>query len=75
MNKEEFIEIFVEELEIEDTEITENTVLDELDEWDSMASMVVIALFNEKFGKKITGDDIKNMKIVDDLLKCAEINN
>ena len=50
MTKEEFLEILTEELEVEDVKLEEATVLSSLDEWDSMAVMVVVANAGEQRG-------------------------
>jgi acyl carrier protein len=68
MTKKEFIDLFVEELEIEDTEVKPETQLNELEEWDSMGHMVVIGLVSENFDLKITASDLKALQSVDDLI-------
>jgi len=69
MTKEEFIELFIEELEIEDTSVTLDTELDSIDEWDSMAVMVTIGLAADNFGTKLTNDDIKSLTTVNSLIE------
>jgi acyl carrier protein len=68
MKKEEFISKLKEELEL-DSEINNTTELKELDEWDSMAAMVLIGFVSDNFGLTLTADDIKNMSTVDSLIE------
>lgn len=69
MNTQEFIDVFVEELEIEDTKVTLETKLETLEEWDSMGVMVFIGLVSDKFDVKITNQEIKELKSVNDLVE------
>lgn len=69
MTKEEFIKKLQEELEIEEVELDADTDLKSLDEWDSMAAMVVIAMTDDLFGKTITANDIKVLTSVKSLIE------
>lgn len=69
---EDFLDGFVEILE--DTErsaLTPETTFKDLDEWDSMTALMLIALFDEKYDKKITGNDIKQANTLNDLFEIA----
>ena len=56
----EFITNFYEILdETEKHEIHQNTDYKNLDVWDSMTSLMLIAMVDEKYGKQIKGEDIK----------------
>jgi len=68
MTKKEFIDLFVEELEIENTVVKPETQLNELEAWDSMGHMIVIGLVSENFDLKITASDLKALQSVDDLI-------
>lgn len=70
MSKEEKLELLAETLDVE--EITEETVLNDLDNWDSMTKLSLIVMFDDEFGKKITSDDIKSFVTVEDILACME---
>ncbi len=71
MKKEEFLKKIIEAVEIEE-EINESTELEEIEEWDSLAAVTTLALFNKHLGIKITTNDIKNSKTVGDVLKLGE---
>lgn len=69
---EEFLDGFIEILE--DTErsaLTPETTFKDLDEWDSMTALMLIAMFDEKYDKKITGNDIKQANTLNDLFEIA----
>jgi acyl carrier protein len=69
---EDFLDGFVEILE--DTErsaLTPETAFKDLDEWDSMTALMLIAMFDEKYDKKITGNDIKQANTLNDLFEIA----
>lgn len=57
----------------EPVDVTPDTVLRELPEWDSLAALGVIVMFDIEYGKTITGDDLKNCATIKDLFKLLEI--
>jgi acyl carrier protein len=72
MNKEEFATNFANQFDDTDpSEITFETVYKDLDEWSSLLSLSIIAMCDEEYGVKITGDDIKNSSTVEDLYKLV----
>jgi acyl carrier protein len=68
MNKNEFILGLAEELEIETT-LENTTNLKDLDEWDSMAAMVLIGYVSNEFGVTLNADDLKDITTVDSLIE------
>lgn len=65
---EEFIENFYEILdETEKNEIQNNTEFKNLDEWDSMTALMLIAIVDEKYEKQINGKDIEESVTLQDL--------
>lgn len=68
MNKQEFIDLVVEELEIEDTIVSLDTLFSDIEEWDSMGKMVMIGLVSEHFKVKLTNDDLKSLTNVSSLI-------
>lgn len=67
MTKDLFLSSLKEQLEL-DTYLTLDTHLKELDEWDSMSGMLLMAFISDEFGKEITADDLKNMTDVNSLI-------
>jgi len=67
MNRTQFLELFIEKNDIED-EISENTPLEDIEEWDSLAAVTTIALFYKELNLKVNASDMKNCKTVKDIL-------
>lgn len=68
---EKFIEQMVDMLDTEE-EITMDTVLDELDEWDSLSFVSFLAMANAAYGKKLNAIDVKNAETVADLYELVK---
>lgn len=73
MTVENFIKELQEEvfMETEISLITPETNFKNLDEWDSLTALSLIAHFDMNLGKKISGDQIKNAVIIQDLYNIA----
>jgi acyl carrier protein len=68
MELEKFVKQFAEQFDDTDaSEIKANTAFHDLEEWGSLVAMGVIALAKTKYGKTITGKEIKACKTVEDL--------
>jgi acyl carrier protein len=73
MNKEEFIQLFAEQFdETEPEEFKPETEFRQLDEWDSMVALMVIAMIDEEYSVKVSGDDIRNSSTIADLMAVVE---
>ncbi|WP_250498813.1 acyl carrier protein [Caballeronia sp. GAWG1-5s-s] len=67
---EQFIEQFLIAVDFQEpVEVTAETELLSLPEWDSLASLGVIVMFDTDFGKTISGDDIRKCVTLADLHK------
>lgn len=65
---EEFLEILITEVFSEcDTKITIETCFKDLDCWDSINALTLIALFDSEFEFKLTGDKIREASTIQDL--------
>ena len=73
MDKAEFLEKLQDVLE-RDEEITEDMVLSDMDEWDSLAAMALMAFFEKNFGLKVKLKDLNDVKTVSDLINFAGEN-
>lgn len=69
--EEKVIAILTEAFELEKGELTPQTVLDDLEFWDSMAKLTLIVVMSDEFDKKLTSNDIKNFKTVKDIIDFA----
>lgn len=64
----EFLNNFKEILDEEpNVEITLDTKFRDLDEWDSLTALSLIAMADEEYGATITGDEIKEMTTLNDI--------
>lgn len=73
MKLQDFIANFAEQFEDTDaSEINASTVFHDLDEWDSLIALAVLNMTEKKFGKKITFDEMKKCKTVEDLFNVIE---
>lgn len=68
MTNSEKIALIEETLEIDEGTLTENTVLDDVVEYDSVGKLSLIVLCDEEFGKNLSSDTIKTFKTVKDIL-------
>lgn len=70
---EDFIKKLVDALEIENaSSITGSTDFRTLEEWGSLATLSLIAMFDEEYGKEIDPSEIRNAKTIEDLYKLTE---
>lgn len=67
MTTKEFVAELAEALEFEET-IKPSTRLKDLEEWDSMGAMILVAFVSDNFDKNLTTDEIKSMTTVDSLI-------
>lgn len=70
MDRKEFLENIEELLQPEES-LNFNTPLDDLNEWDSLSKMSVIAFLDKNFGIKITFNDLNQFVTVEDIAKKA----
>jgi len=74
MELNEFVKAFAGQFDdTEASEITANCEFHDLEEWSSITGMGVIALAKVKYGKTITGPEIRQCDTVEDLFNL--INN
>jgi len=73
MEIEKFIANFVDQLdEIDANIINADTNFRDLDEWDSLTSLSVIAMVDEEYNVKLTGDDFRNSTTIQDLFDIVK---
>lgn len=61
-----------ETLDTDEGALKPETVLDDLESWDSLAMLSLIAMLDEEFGKTITGKELKALNTVADILAYME---
>jgi acyl carrier protein len=67
MNLQEKLTLIEEVLDAEGS-LTPETLLAEVDEWDSIAALSLIVMLDEKFEKTVSGAQIKALESVNDIL-------
>ena len=72
MTDKEKIVLLEEMLELDENSIDEQTALSSLEEWDSMAVLMLINLADMKFGKKLGPAQIREFITIGDILKFLE---
>lgn len=72
MKLEKFVELFAEQFDETPLEsFTPTTIFKNLEEWDSLTALSVIAMVDEELEKRITGADIRSSNTIEDLFKLA----
>lgn len=73
MNQEAtFLENFINAVDFQDhVEMTLETELKSLPEWDSLAALGVIVMFDMEYEKAITGDDLARCQSIGDIYKLV----
>lgn len=65
---EAFIENFTTAVDFQEAvQISPETQLTELPEWDSLAALGVIVMFDMEYGATITGNDLKDCRTISDI--------
>ena len=72
MTKEEFLTEMQDVLQTE-TELTMETSLADLDEWDSLSMMATMAFLDQHFGVKVKIADLKSLGTIGDIAAKAGI--
>ncbi len=68
MSEQEKLTKLEEVLEMDEGTLSPEMVLEDIVEYDSMAKLGLILMFEDDFGKKFTGKEIADFKIVSDIL-------
>lgn len=72
MELKEKIALIEEALDTAEGALTVETVLEDLDEWDSISALSLIVMLDEHFNKTITGAEIKALKTIGDIISYME---
>ena len=72
MDKDKFVELFADQFDDTPAEsFSVDTEFRSLEEWDSMVALMVIAMIDEEYNVKVTGDDIRNSTTIADLMQLV----
>ena len=69
MTLQEKIELIEEIMDVEEGTLTEDTVLDEVEEWDSLSTLSLTVEMKKKYSKNLTTDMIKSFVTVGDICR------
>ena len=73
MELQEFIQNFADQFDDLDTAtVNGNTEFKELDDWNSLVALSVIAMVDEEYDVTIKGDDIRGAKTIEDLFNIVK---
>lgn len=72
MTQEEKIALLEDMLELDANTLTPETALADIEEYDSMAKLSLIVLMDEECGKKLTGEQIREFKTIQNILDFME---
>jgi len=73
MELNEFVQNFASQFEeTEATEFKAETAFRDLDEWSSLTSLSIIAMVDEEYNVRLTGDDIRNSKTIEDIYNIVK---
>ena len=68
MELKEKLALIEEAIDVDEGTFTPETILADVDEWDSVAAISYIALLDEEFGVSISAKEIKSFKTVADAI-------
>lgn len=72
MERNDFIEKFA--IQFEETNASEfqaRTPFKKLEEWSSLTALSIIAMVDEEYHVKLTGEDIRNAKTIEDVFRIV----
>jgi acyl carrier protein len=69
-----FLDLLTEDVfeETERGEINKDTIFVDLDEWDSLTALSLIAMIDHEYDVKITGDEINSAKTLEDIFDVIQ---
>ena len=69
MKLEEKIAFLQDIMDVEERVLTEDTILADVEEWDSLATLSLLAEMRKRFGIQLTTAEIKKFETVSDILQ------
>ncbi len=68
MTEQEKLTLIEEALEVDKNSLTANTLLADLEEYDSLARLSITVMLDDEFGVSVSNDEIKAFETVADIL-------
>jgi acyl carrier protein len=72
---EKLFELIEDIFEIEKDDYSENTVINQIETWDSLKHMEFIISLEDQFSINLTGNEIAELRTIKDVIKLILINN
>lgn len=72
MSVQEKIKLLEDMFGVDEGTLTEDTLLENVDEWNSLAYLSLVVLVSDEFGKKLLSSEVKKFKTVRDILENME---
>ena len=69
MTEKEKLDLLDETFDVDEGTLSPDMLLDGIEEYDSMTKLSMIVMFEDEFGKKLTGTEIKEFHTVQDILE------
>lgn len=62
-------------MELDEGTLSPDTVLEELEEWDSLSALSFVVLLGDEFDRQISGKEIRDFQTVQDMMNVMEPEN
>ncbi len=72
MKNKEKMELIADILELEPDEFIPESVLENIEEWDSLAAISYIVMMKEQFGRQVKPEEIRGFKTIQDILNTMQ---
>ena len=74
MNRQEQIELLEEMMDLDDENLTEDTILEDIDEYDSFFKLYLVTYVKKELNKRLTVAEIEEFKTVKDICDYLSAN-
>ena len=75
MKTNKFLSELSETLELEEIELNLNTNLKDLEEYDSLSVLSIIAMIDEQLGKRLSGNDFNSITTIKSLMELIGMDS
>lgn len=72
MDKQEKLAALEDIMELDEGTLKPEASLEDIEEWDSLSALSLVVLLGDEFNRKITGQQIRAFKTVQDILDVME---
>lgn len=72
MTQEEKLSLIEEALDVEAGSLSADTILANVNEYDSMTKLSLIVMFDDECGKKLTGEMLRTFKTIGDIMNAMD---